>query len=95
MVELPQFQFSTIVGLYLSEGDSTLSLVRSLSTTSTSSINTKVSQRNASFSFKQSFEKFDYFMMVFSILSHYCSQLPSTVVGVRTKKWGDFSCFKF
>lgn len=85
MIDLPQFQFSTIIGLYLSDGSSTLSFVRHLSTgiNSINLNNTKVSKRNASFKFKQSLEKFDYFMMVYFILSHYCSKLPYLVVNNR------------
>jgi hypothetical protein len=33
LIDLPQFQFSTIIGLYLSDGSSSLSLVRYLSST--------------------------------------------------------------
>lgn len=85
MIDLPQFQFSTIIGLYLSDGSSTLSLVRSLSSTTTELRykKVKVSKRNARFDFKKSYEKFDYFFMVFSIFSHYCSRVPSIRVSTR------------
>jgi LAGLIDADG DNA endonuclease family len=77
MIDLPQFQFSTLIGLYLSEGSSVLTYVRNL--------NPKISQRNASFTIKQSLDKFNYFMMVFAIFSHYCTKLPTCIVGYRNK----------
>lgn len=57
-IELPHFQFSTIIDFYLSDGSSTLSYVRSLFS------KLKVAGENytnASFNFKKSFERFDYF----------------------------------
>jgi hypothetical protein len=73
MIDLPYFQFSTIIGLYLSDGCSVLSYIKN--------VNSNLSQRNAYFNFTQSFHKFNYFMLVFSILSHYCSKLPISKIG--------------
>lgn len=76
MISLPYYQMSVAVGVLLSDGWTELS-------SSKSSKLESIKKRNACFKFKQSLDKFEYFMFVFNILSHYCSSLPSVIIGKR------------
>lgn len=75
MIELPPYQKSVILGLILSDG-----WLRFPSKTS----------KNVNLGLKQSLAHSDYIWFVFSILSHYCDNLPLYRLGKRGEKshWG-------
>lgn len=62
MIKLPSYQYSTFIGIMLSDGFLSLNL--------------KTGSTNAFLEFAQSFEKFDYVFFVFNILGHYCNKMP-------------------
>lgn len=68
MVKLPNFQFSVIVGIMLSDD---LSLSR----------NNRY--KNAHLSFKQSLGNSGYLWFTFSLLAHYCSSSPKLTTSLR------------
>jgi len=68
MVKLPLHIQSIMVGLILSDGWVIFDSTRS---------------KNALLGFKQSVSHFSYLWFVFNLLSHYCSNYPILVTGVR------------
>jgi hypothetical protein len=77
MINLPYLQSSVLIGIMLGDAWSVLNAIKS------NAKNPKISNRNASMYFKQSFNKFEYFMEIFKIFSHYCSKLPLLRIGRR------------
>jgi LAGLIDADG DNA endonuclease family len=71
MVRLAPYQYSVIIGLILSDAWLRFASKRS---------------KNALLGFKQSEAKSQYFVFVFTLLSHYCSSYPLVVTGSRLKK---------
>jgi hypothetical protein len=71
MIELPPYQKSVIIGLILSDG-----WLRFSSKTN----------KNAHLGLKQSLAHSDYIWFVFSILSHYCDNLPTLRLGKKGEK---------
>ena len=71
MIVIPNFQLSVIVGLILSDGW--------LSYPTKQSVNVRLG-------FEQSINKFEYFWIVFTILSPYCGSYPSLKRRVRLEK---------
>ena len=69
MIKLPNYQYSVIIGIVLSDGGLALS-PRGI---------------NRSLRFKQSLNKSEYVWFVFSYLAHYCSSLPYLVRGKRAE----------
>ena len=67
MIKLPNYQFSVIIGVILSDG-AFASSIRSV---------------NKNLRFMQSLEKSGYVWFVFSILSHYCHRTPFLIKRVR------------
>ena len=67
-INLPNYQYSVIIGLLLSDGWLQLSSTRAKTY--------NITNLNARLGFGQSYNKSPYLIFVFSILGHYCSNLP-------------------
>lgn len=74
MYKLTNYHQSVLIGIILSDAWLILS---------TSKNNAEVSKLNARLGFKQSLDHFYYFFFVFNIMSHYCSNFPSFIIGKR------------
>ena len=71
MIKLPNYQYSVIIGIVLSDGGLALS-PRGI---------------NRFLRFKQSLDKSEYIWFVFSYLAHYCSRSPYLVRGKRAETY--------
>lgn len=71
MIALSPFQMSVIIGVILSDGWLTIP---------------RADRKNARLGFKQSLAHSNYVWYVFNLLSHYCSNYPQLVRGVRQGK---------